>query len=256
MASKILLQAIPTTPPVPPPFPPPSDVVLLLHGNGATGGTSFPDNSFTPATFTANGAITTEPNPNIPPNPGDLNQFSASSIYTPKTGYLTSNVVPPSTRYVMGSGPFTLEAFIYPLSYGNGYGIWFDTRFPAAIQNNGVIFGFNGNKAYAAVGPIFANFFTSTASIQLNKWTHLALVRYGPTGPDNVAIYIDGTRDSLHTSTANISDGTVTIGQDGTRDNSQAFDGYLNEVRLTKGVAIYSGASFTPPSAPFPNAGP
>jgi hypothetical protein len=48
----------------------------------------------------------------------------------------------------------------------------------------------------------------------------------------------------------------MNIGQDFQKNNSYAFDGYLNEIRVTKGAAVYSGASFTVPTSALPSAFP
>ena len=243
MATKLILQAVTSHV-----FPPAENVSLLLHGNG-----NFLDHAFSPATITPNGTISTVSNPNTG---GDYNKFSTSSIYTASTGYLSA---PTDDKYRVGTGAFTIEGFVYPTTgYGTSYAIWFDTR--EVGVGPGIFLGFNsGNgQVRTCIGTVFTGSHDSDGSIQPNEWSHIALVRYDTIDPEtntNAAIYLNGNLDKRFLATADVTGGAMTVGQDVSRDNNYAFSGYLNEVRLTKGVAVYSGASFTVPSARFPNAG-
>ena len=87
-------------------------------------------------------------------------------------------------------------------------------------------------------------------SIVVCGWNHFALVRNG----GNLTVYMNGTstgtRGDLGTSSANYNTNMVLyIGC----NYGVAFPmtGYLDELRVTKGVARYT-SSFTSPTAPFP----
>ena len=82
----------------------------------------------------------------------------------------------------------------------------------------------------------------------LNQWYHIAVDFDGTT----YRIYIDGVVKASSTTTFTFHDSTAVcmIGDDA-GDIGQDFDGWIDNVRITKGAARYAGA-FTPPTAPFP----
>ena len=87
---------------------------------------------------------------------------------------------------------------------------------------------------------------TST-DLDLNQWHHVALVK---DGTSSLKIYTNGTL----TLTSTDHDGTwadsgekLYIGRY-YLGNSEAFQGWMDEIRIVKGTAVYSG-NFTPPTA-------
>ena len=79
-------------------------------------------------------------------------------------------------------------------------------------------------------------------------WTHIAITRSGTTA----RMFYDGTQVASATTAHDFVDAAFYIGQDG---GSNAFIGYIDDLRITKGYARYT-ANFTPPTAAFPNIGP
>lgn len=85
---------------------------------------------------------------------------------------------------------------------------------------------------------------TSTATITLGPWFHVALTRNGPT-TSNVLLFINGALDST-ISYSNFQS-TPTQIQIGSRsDVARVLNGYISNLRVTKGNALYT-AAFTPP---------
>lgn len=83
----------------------------------------------------------------------------------------------------------------------------------------------------------------STDVIALNTWTHVAVVKNG----SNWRLFIAGIQQfSITNSTTLFSDSMVQVGRDNT--TTRYFKGYLNDLRLTRGIAKYSG-NFTPPGS-------
>jgi hypothetical protein len=85
---------------------------------------------------------------------------------------------------------------------------------------------------------------TSGASIRDDSWHHVAVVRNG----SSFVCYIDGTSrgtGSWAGSIANIA-GDIRIGAD--QNYGRNWQGYMSDIRLTKGLARYTSA-FTPPTA-------
>jgi len=92
----------------------------------------------------------------------------------------------------------------------------------------------------------------STTAITLNTWYHIAWVRSG-SGANNFSIYINGVRDGQMTYTGTFQNVPTTIGGSNNYDayGSSYFSGYISNLRILKGTALYTGASFTVPTSPL-----
>jgi hypothetical protein len=109
------------------------------------------------------------------------------------------------------------------------------------------IFGVASNlKVFIQIGSTSVS---STGAITLNTWNHLAWVRNG-SGANNFSVYINGTRDGQMTYTGTFENTPTTIG--GTNNlGSTYFPGYISNLRILKGTALYTGASFSVPTVPL-----
>jgi hypothetical protein len=89
---------------------------------------------------------------------------------------------------------------------------------------------------------------TTGSTMVNNTWSHVAVVRNGST----VTIYIDGVNRGSGTDATNLSPGNyaLEIGR-GVVTSEYPMTGYIQDLRITKGVARYT-ANFTPPTAAFP----
>jgi hypothetical protein len=86
-------------------------------------------------------------------------------------------------------------------------------------------------------------------AVSVNTWYHVAITRQGNT----FRTYLNGVQGSTWTSSAALYTPTKPLGIGSNPDGSYSLNGWLDELRITKGVARYTGAaSFTPPTAPFP----
>jgi len=147
-----------------------------------------------------------------------------------------------------GTGDFTIEMWLYYSSSAAGSDFLIDCR-PAAT--NGAY-----PTIYADTGILyyFANSGTriTSSSISTNTWMHVAVCRSGT----STKMFINGTQTgSTYTDSTNYicrTDGPV-IGAD--RNFGDSLLGYIDDFRITKGYARYT-ATFTPPTAAFPNIGP
>ena len=176
-------------------------------------------------------------------------KFGGSSMSFDGTGdYLTG---PTNTALnTFGTGPFTVETWVYPTATKSASSI-FDTL-PlngAGLRASSYAFSISSsNKA-----QIFTNgtAYTSSGSISLNTWTHIAFVREG-TGTNQTKIYINGVNDGTFTTTTNDTLGGLNVGvaADVPTNSSYMFQGYMQDLRITKGYARYT-ANFTPPTAAF-----
>lgn len=78
----------------------------------------------------------------------------------------------------------------------------------------------------------------------VNAWTHVAAVRSGST----MTLYVNGVSAGTTTNSNNLTDNKITIGSAGYVGDY--FNGYISNLRVVKGTAVYTSA-FTPPTAPL-----
>jgi hypothetical protein len=144
-----------------------------------------------------------------------------------------------NSNLVFGTGDFTVEAWIYPLQIklsaiiDSGSGVTAN-RFSLVLYGNGKIY-VDSN----------ANLLISNTTISANTWTFVTVCRNNGT----MTMYFNGTSVGSVASTTNFAETSNRVGM--TVDNL-GFNGYIDNLRVTKGFARYSG-NFTPPIAAFPN---
>jgi len=154
------------------------------------------------------------------------------------------------------AGDFTIEAWVYIAAGGANRGIVTigdrnTTTGLSLLWESSTVFKLYGNASQQILGTV--------SGLSLNTWAHIAVTRSG-TGVGNIKMYLDGVYQS-QTGTAN---NTVFTGSSanhicvGISYNNATFieplNGYIDELRITNGVARYQGTTnFTPPTAPFPD---
>ena len=181
------------------------------------------------------------------------NKFGSGSMSFDGTGdYLYSAWNP---NLELGSGNFTIEFWIYAIG-GNSLYCWSTDWHYAMSWNYG---GASSNRVgiWASSNGSTWNIFNadgggngiSTGTISTNTWTHVALVRNGSAW----ALYLNGTSAWTGTSSATIVTRTDTFRIGGPWPNSgpSDFNGYIDDFRMTKGIARYT-SNFTPPTSAFP----
>jgi hypothetical protein len=201
----------------------------------------FVDNSSNAFAITVNGDTKVTPFSPFAPTAAYSASVNGGSGYFDGSGdYLTTSS---STNLSLGSGDFTVEVWFYPTTT--------NTYFPLDFRS-GTSFYF-----YVSSGSINttigSNSETNFSGVVLNAWNHFACVRSGG-GSNNVSYFLNGVRGAQQTDTTNFSSATVvTIGKrfEAFSGNDFYFTGYLNEARMVKGTALYSGATHTVPTAPL-----
>lgn len=157
---------------------------------------------------------------------------SKGSMYFDGTGdYLT---IPANINLAFGTGDFTAEFWIYKAASGT-----------AAILDCTGVGGFGINIQNTTIVPFASNSigYSVTGTVPLNTWTHVAVSRKG----SSLRTFMDGVLLSTQTVTYNFtSPGPLNIGRNPTT-NSEYLNGYINDLRLTKGIARYT-ANFNPPT--------
>ena len=160
--------------------------------------------------------------------------------------YIQSN-----TDFGFGTGDFTIEMWIYPLDLMN----W-RTLISVGSYTNGILWriGTGGDQLY-----FNGNYWNwNASSVPLNVWSHIALVRNNGV----IKTYINGTETLSISGGAAASDlgssKEVHIGTGGHGPGSEIFNGYIDEIRITKGIgAARYTSNFDVKTllAPFPSSG-
>lgn len=219
-----------------------ADVVLLAHMNGTNGSTSFIDSSPDARTLTAEGnaQIATD----IYKFNGSAGKFDGSGdgVTTPYS----------ATDFNWWTGDYTLEGWWYhnTIKESNPYGL----HLPILIGNMdsggtdaGWMFGPTaaGNLKFYANGPGAIE--ETGTSVTTGVWQHLAMTFVYSTS--TLRLFVDGNLVKTQVVGTGVAYGglPLRIGH----YNGVGFDGRAAEIRITR-QARYT-ASFTPPTAPFPN---
>jgi hypothetical protein len=144
----------------------------------------------------------------------------------------------------------TIEAWIYPTAFRAG----------ANVNTHPAILGIGGTYLNFGLANGIPRFFWWTGSVNnldagsavaLNAWTHIALVFNG-SGANNLKMYVNGTIAATGTFTniawASASGGdNVYIGAESSNASS-IWLGYISNLRIVNGTALYTG-NFTPPES-------
>jgi hypothetical protein len=163
---------------------------------------------------------------------------------------------PSGVNFDLGT-TYTIECWVYPNSVASGFGIILRGSYDAGTSNwTGLQFSLRwiagaGLKAYF-YGTTAANeqvITSSSTALVANQWQHIAMVRNGTNG----ALYIDGvsvgTISSLNTPAASTQ--PIRIGNWKFSAGDFYLNGYIDDFRITKGIARYT-QNFIPPSVALP----
>jgi len=175
-----------------------------------------------------------------------VKKYGTGSIAFDGTGDTLKITPDVNVNMDFGTGPFTFECWIYRSSAS---GQIFIADFGVSSANGWALYdeGSGGNMQFRiadtdriAVNPIPAT-----------TWTHVAIVRVGTT----VTLYVNGTSAGSYASAGTDLKytGTKYIGSQS--GSSSYMNGYMDDIRITKGFARYT-ANFTAPTAAFSDTGP
>jgi hypothetical protein len=227
-------------------FTPPTEPLTAISGTQflACQSNRFVDNSTNALAFTIAGTPeVTSFNPFTNSAPITLAANGGSGYFDGTGDYLTGAANP---VFAFGTGDFTIESWVYiTATKSPGQGI-FDTR-NSGPSSTGIVFLINPSNALAVyIGGVIL---TSSASLSLNTWAHVACVKSSGT----ITIYIDGINRGSVSNSTNLTDSTPTVGTVVDYRNTGStymLQGYISNLRIVKGTAVYTSA-FTPPTAPL-----
>jgi hypothetical protein len=146
----------------------------------------------------------------------------------------------PNQLYNLSSGDWTIEAWIYRNTSGATHTIL--NLANTLGSNSGLAFYVNSsNQLVTDNGTVAA---LAAGTVASGQWVHLAISRVSGTTTG----YINGSSVGTTTQSPSASQYAY-IGSLASGFNQ--FNGYLQDLRITKGVARYT-SNFTPPTAAFP----
>lgn len=205
-----------------------SNVVALLHGDSLT------DSSSSPLTLTNNGVTINT----------TTKKYGSGSLYFNGSSYLN---LTDGGATVFGSGAFTFEFWLNMPSYAVDTGLvsrW------GPFSSSGFLLGVTSVNLF-----IYLNSYTPVicahGGLLTNVFNHIAISR---TSSGVVRMFVNGSQIGSDTVNANSVDTNaqpLTIGANNDGYGSR-LTGYIDDLRITKGVARYT-SNFTPPTQAFPN---
>ena len=170
---------------------------------------------------------------------GAIKNGTGSMYFNGSTDYLQS---PTSQNFNFGTGSLTVECWLYLTSYSaNVYGASI-IDFGSGDTATRLLLYFPASSGTLYIRTSAATLMTSSSTVSLNTWTHVAFVRNGAA----CTLYLNGVSVGTATSSNNWSDSNCRIGVLQTPLDGY-LPGYIDDLRITK-YARYTTA-FTPPAS-------
>jgi hypothetical protein len=210
--------------------------VLCLHCDGPNASTTFIDSSRYAHTVSANGDAQVDTSQ---PRFG-----SASALFDGAGDRLTT---PDHTDFEFGSGDFTIDFWMQPAAGGPAVVVGkrggTASFGPYVFYLSGLGLGMYMSSTGTGWDVMAANPFGTLA---INTWYHVAVSRSGNTFRG----FLNGGLAWTLNSSVSLFDNSDALAIGANGDGTESFNGWLDEVRVSKGIARWT-ASFTPPSGPY-----
>ncbi len=214
-----------------------ANVTALLHFDGADGSTTFTDQKGSTWTPSGDAQIDT----------AQWKFGGASGLFDGSGDYIST---PNNTGFDFGAGNFTIEFWMRAAAAVSSTRIIICKA--GASGSRSFVFGVTAtNRLYfgwSSNGINFDDYITPTNSFVDSVFYHVALVRFG----SNLSIYVNGNSIFSTTISGTIFTANTPAQIGGRSSDGQYFNGHIDDLRVTKGVARYT-SNFVPPSAAFPN---
>ena len=172
-----------------------------------------------------------------------VKKYGTGSLAFDGTGdWLT---MPSSQSVAFGTGDFTVE-FWYYTSTTSGWRGLITTQSSDGEANTFRLLLVNGNTGIRLKVATTDLDFTQT--LVANAWNHVALVKSSGV----YSLYYNGTKNgTTHSNSTSLNAKPMTIAAN-LVDGTEPFTGYIDDLRITKGVARYT-TTFTPPASALPS---
>jgi hypothetical protein len=213
--------------------------VALFHFNGPNGSTTLTDSSGKGkvAVITGNPVISTA-----------QSKFGGASLYVNGTATVRRNFVSvPEDADLNFPGDFTIDWWQYVVAYTNTWGGFVQVRAQAESDKNTCAYCVASGWSAGGASYQFIRYPDDAVAAPTAKaWHHLALTRSG----DAFRVFIDGKLVATDAGFSVTVHGILsTTGQVVAGDNGD-FNGYIDELRVVKGVALWT-TDFAPPTSEY-----
>ena len=138
----------------------------------------------------------------------------------------------------VGTGNFTIECWVYPTAAPNAGG----TFILASAISGGFVFGYQNATTWGLAISGGAWFITSTTLPTLNAWNYLSVTRNSGTA----YLFLNGSLLTSASSAQSFVDSATYIGHP---TPANTINGYVSNLRIIHGRALYTGAFAVPSSA-------
>lgn len=147
--------------------------------------------------------------------------------------------------FSFGTDDFTIDFWAYPTSLPSSGSV------PFSFNYRSVALYLESDRLHCAVASSSGSWTiepTATVTIPTNEWSHFALVRDG----SDVYMFLNGVK----VSTTDFGNNTIapvsllTLGSNTYTNGNRRFAGYLDELRIKLGEAVWT-EDFTPPTQPY-----
>ena len=183
-----------------------------------------------------------------------LTQFGAKALYLDGSGDYLQSVQKSSANsiFTLSSAAFTIDGWLYPQTFNEVI-----SNFNASSPFAGFTASLNFTPHAAGKLAFFtsdgSNYDVSMASstaFALNQWSHFAIVR-GAISANSLEFFINGVKHGSHTVTREpgTSNNVVRIGASNNSQPNRQFRGAMDDLRIIKGVALYSTNFSVPTTA-------
>lgn len=205
------------------------NVSALLHFDGDNNSTTFTDETGRIWNSLGNTKLSTV-----------KSMFGLSSLFLDGASSLSTAF---SSGFAYGTGDFTWELFInFNSVSGNRYVI----DHSSGSGNGGTLSYYNNTlRYYNPSTGISSPLYNTLIPLEVGRWYHIAIVRLS----EITTIYVDGIAKASGSDLHNYNNLEVWLGRYA-GGGETFFDGYIDELRITKGVARYT-ENFTPPANNF-----
>jgi hypothetical protein len=171
-------------------------------------------------------------------------KYGGSSMYFDGTG--DQIISPNNPNYFLISGNFTIECWVN-LSGSAGSIANYSNGQSTNSNFSWEIYQLSASTIYFSIFEGNTQYLASSTAFSLNVWNHIAAVRNGNT----LTVYVNGVAGSTTVSVANVGGNNpngATLKLSGYNNLAGMITGYIDDFRITKGVARYT-TNFTPPTS-------
>lgn len=233
---------IPTPTPTPAPIPTESYTKLLLHMDGTNGSTNFTDSSDSAKIVTSIGGA----NISTAYQKIGIGSGAFSGIFG--RDYLT---IPDSEDWHFGISDFTIDFWIYFNNTRGDFGICGQGGAVAGEDNYWAFAYSPGNFIFEAWTRRAIALYENTSWVPvLHTWYHIELDRNGV----NMYLFINGISQTFIATvpifTNSLPDITAVLEIGASYNHVWVMDGFLDEFRISKGIARHT-SNFTPPTQAY-----